>query len=204
MFCLIAICMWSDADIFFYKYFLNITNILWPDTIFIIGWLFLTHLTQSVVWSIAVTCHSSSSIVTFLQKNLLLWNHWTKRNHVQLEWSLGGLHSKLCQTALPSIPGGCCYKKIEISLIISWLLLYFIYFKTNLYVFFFYWIHFCIIAQICWSSYCFKDMRGPLGTNVQFLKCLIIMGGFFPPIFLWISFLHFSNRFYQVMTLAGQ
>jgi hypothetical protein len=117
-------------------------------------------------------------LLLFSKKNLLLWNHWTKRNHVQLEWSLGGPHSKLCQTALPSIPGGCCYKKIEISLIISWLLLYFIYFKTDLYVVFFYWIPFCIIAQICWSSYCFKDMRGPLGTNVQFLKCLILMGVF--------------------------
>jgi hypothetical protein len=126
-------------------------------------------------------CHLSFVVVhCYFSPKKIFSSETTEQKETMFSWNGPWVVpiQNYVKTALPSIPGGCCYKKIEISLIISWLLLYFIYFKTDLYVVFFYWIPFCIIAQICWSSYCFKDMRGPLGTNVQFLKCLILMGVF--------------------------
>jgi hypothetical protein len=57
---------------------------------------FLAHLTQRVMWAIAITCRPS---VSFL-KNLLLWNHWANLNQAWPESSLGG--SLYCSMTLPT------------------------------------------------------------------------------------------------------
>jgi hypothetical protein len=68
---------------------------------------FLAHLVKGYL----SFCHHLASVIRrkLSHLNLPLWNSWTKLNLTWQGWSLGGSLSKLCPTAPPSIPDGCCY-----------------------------------------------------------------------------------------------
>ena len=80
-------------------------------SIFIIH--FLAHLTQRVMWAIAITWRPSSSYVVNFLKNLLLWKwkYKTNGNQTWSESSLGCLVSKLCPVMPCTNQHGHCYWK---------------------------------------------------------------------------------------------